>query len=63
MHVSGSKHPEREAVTYSSLDLRQSVVQPVMHLKGIWKQANQWGLSLDVLKSLVDANGSGTWDF
>ena len=57
------KHPEREAVTYASLDLRQSVVQPAIHFKGIWKQASQWGLSLDVIKALVDANGSDSWDF
>ena len=57
------KYPEREAVQYTSLDLRQSVVQPVIHFKGIWKQASQWGLSLDVIKALVDANGSDSWDF
>ena len=57
------KHPEREAIPYTSVDLRQSVVQPVIHLKGIWKQASQWGLSLDVIKALVDANGSDSWDF
>ena len=57
------KHPDREPVTYAALDLRQSVVQPVIHFKGIWKQASQWGLSLDVIKALVDANGSDSWDF
>ena len=45
------------------MDLRQSVIQPVIHFKGIWKQSAQWGVSLDVVKALVDSNGSDAWDF
>ena len=57
------RHPDKESTSFASLDLRQSILQPVIHLKGIWKQSNQWGMSLDTIKALVDANGSDTWDF
>ena len=57
------RHPEKEPCTYDSLNLRQSVLQPVIYLKGVWKQNTQWGLSLDVVKALVDSNGLDAWDF
>ena len=57
------RHPDKDAASFASLDLRQSILQPVVHLKGIWKQSSQWGLSLDVIKALVDANGSDVWDY
>ena len=57
------RHPEKEPVQYDSLNLRHSVIQPIIHLKGIWKQNNQWGWSLDVVKALVDSNGTDTWEF
>ena len=57
------RHPDKESTSFASLDLRQSILQPVIHLKGIWKQSNQWGMSLDTIKALVDANGSDTWEF
>ena len=57
------RNPDKEVATFAALDLRQSVLQPVIHLKGLWKQPAQWGLSLDVVKALVDANGSDSWEF
>ena len=57
------RHPDKDAASCASLDLRQSILQPVIHLKGIWKQSSQWGLSLDVIKALIDANGSDVWDY
>ena len=57
------RHPDKEPVAYAGLNLRESVLQPVIHLKGIWKQSAQWGLSLDVCKVLVDSNGSDAWDW
>ena len=57
------RHPDKDTASFASLDLRQSILQPVIHLKGIWKQSNQWGMSLDTIKALVDANGSDTWVF
>ena len=57
------RHPEKEPAAYDSLNLRASVIQPVIHLKGIWKQNAQWGVSLDMVKALVDSNGSDAWDF
>ena len=56
------RHPDKDQAKFASLDLRQSVLQPVIHSKGIWKQSTQWGLSLDTIKALVDANGSDTWE-
>ena len=57
------RHPDKDSASFASLDLRQSILQPVIHLKGIWKQSNQWGMSLDTIKALVNANGSDTWEF
>ena len=57
------RHPDKDSASFASLDLRQSILQPVIHLKGIWKQSNQWGISLDTIKALVDANGSDTWEY
>ena len=57
------RHPDKDVASFASLDLRQSIMQPVIHLKGIWKQSSQWGLSLDVIKALIDANGSDVWDY
>ena len=57
------RHPDKTPASFESLNLRQSILQPVIHLKGIWKQSTQWGLSLDVIKALVDANGSDEWEF
>ena len=57
------RHPDKDSASFTSLDLRQSVLQPVIHFKGIWKQSTQWGVSLDTIKALVDANGSDAWEF
>ena len=32
------RHPDKDSASFASLDLRQSVLQPVIHFKGIWKQ-------------------------
>ena len=57
------RHPEKESVPFEQLDLRQSQIQPVIHLKGLWKQSTQWGLSMDVVKALVDSQGNDEWEF
>ena len=56
-------HETKDPLAFGALDLRQSVIQPVIHFKGLWKQSTQWGVSLDVVKALVDSNGSDAWDF
>ena len=53
----------REPVQFPSLVLRESVVQPVLWFKGLWKQNSQWGMSLDVIKCLVDSQGQDVWDY
>ena len=57
------KSDTKDPLAFGAFALRQSVIQPVIHFKGIWKQSAQWGVSLDVVKALVDANGSDAWDF
>ena len=57
------RSPEREVCKYADVDLRNSRIQPVIHLKGVWKQANQWGISLDLVKALVDGTGADEWEF
>ena len=58
------KYPENELTEFESLgDLRSAKMRPVIQLKGIWKQANQWGLSLECKKVLVNPQGTATWDF
>ena len=56
-------HPDNTPTTFDKLDLRTSNIRPVIRLKGIWRQAGQWGLQLEVRKLLVDPQASGTWDF
>ena len=57
------KAPENHPIDFKELDLRTCQIRPVIQLKGIWKQSNQWGLTLDCKKVLVDLQGTATWDF
>ena len=57
------KAPENHPIDFKELDLRTCQIRPVIQLKGIWKQSNQWGLTLDCKKVLVNMQGTATWDF
>ncbi len=54
--------PDRSLVPYADDDLKNSKIEPVMWLKGIWKQAGQWDISLETVKLLAE-EASSTWDF
>ena len=57
------KSPEKTPLDFKSVDLKASRLRPVIRFKGIWKQIGMWGLSFEVLKALVDTEGTNSWDY
>ena len=52
------KSPEKTLVEFKELDLKAARVRPALRFKGIWKQVGMWGMTFEVLRALVDTEGT-----